>query len=104
MSLQALFTQRSGQREPPRLFNVYLSWGDRVAEGPTVDLALRDLVSGRLPSGSGIGAGGTPAQRLEAARRLMTQADSALSRGDMQRFGRLYDDLRRLLAPTNRPD
>lgn len=104
MSLQALFTQRAGQREAPRLFNVYLSWGERVAEGPTVDMALRDLVSGRLPSVAGVGAGGTAAQRLEAARLLLAQADSALARGDMERFGRLYEDLRRLLAPTNRPD
>jgi hypothetical protein len=101
-SLQGLFTQREGQREPPRLFNVYFAWGDRVSEGPTVSVALRDLVSGRLPTVAGVG--GSAPQRLDAARRILAQADSALAAHDMERFGRLYDQLRRLLAPTYRPE
>ncbi|MBI1966438.1 MAG: UPF0182 family protein [Gemmatimonadetes bacterium] len=108
LSLQALFAQRAGQREPPRQLRVYLSWGARVGDGLTAASALRDLLAVRLPPG---GVGATPAERWDAARRLLAQADSALAAGDFERFGRLYAELKRLfdlgrreLAPTFRPE
>lgn len=105
-SLQVLFAQRPEQREPPRLEKVFVSWGSRGGEGKTLAAALRDLQAPRLASG----ADGTPAERLDAARRLLAQADSALAAGDFETFGRVYRQLKRLLgagrrelAPTIRP-
>ena len=67
----------------------------------TAASALRDLLALRLPAGR---PGASPAERWDAARRLLAQADSALAAGDFERFGRLYAQLKRLLAPTIRPD
>jgi hypothetical protein len=39
---------------------------------------------------------------LEAARRMMLRADSALSRGDMVEFGRAFESLRNALGTTPR--
>lgn len=108
LSLQALYDQKAGSRDPPRLKQVYVSWGGREGSGMTAASALRDLVAGRLAPGA---ADQASAQQWEQARRLLAQADSALAAGDFERFGRIYADLKRLfrvgrreLAPTIRPD
>jgi uncharacterized protein UPF0182 len=86
------------------LARVYVWWGERIGQGPTADAALRDLLV------QGAAADTTLAGRWDRARRLAAQADSALERGDLQEFARLYEQLkdvldvgRAKLAPTPRP-
>ncbi|MGH7569128.1 MAG: hypothetical protein ACREL9_09195, partial [Gemmatimonadales bacterium] len=63
--------------------------------------ALRDLAASGPPAG-GLPADTSLAARWAAAQRLAAAADSALAAGDLVRFGRLYAELRRLLAPFPR--
>ncbi len=100
-TLQGLYADPAGDGAPPALERVYVSWRGRTGEGATVAAALRDLASSRS------GAGGLPtdtslAARWAAAQRLAAAADSALAAGDLVRFGRLYAELRRLLAAVPR--
>lgn len=107
LSLQGLFAEVAPAR-PTRLLQVYLSWGDRVGEGETAAAALRQLLAAGPP---GAPLDTSLAARWSTARRLALQADSALAAGDLERFGRLYDALKRVLgvarpklAPSPRPE
>lgn len=82
---------------PPKVTRVYLSWGARGGSGPTAEAAMGDLFA------TGPTRDTTLAARWAEARRLLARADSALARGDLQEFGRLYQALRRLLAPPREP-
>lgn len=104
LTLQARFEERGVDGAPPVLESVFASWGDRHAVGSTLTDVLQRLARGRPASDT------TSAARLAAARRLAEQADAALRRGDFAEFGRLYQELRRMLgaesqlAPARRPD
>lgn len=109
LSLQGLFAEAAARGGPPQLTQAYLSWGKRVGQGVAATAALRDL----LATGSqALLADTSLAARWAVARRLAVQADSALAAGDLERFGRLYADLKsvlgveraRQLAPAPRPD
>ena len=124
VSLQGLFAQPPGAGESgagagstaPRLLQAYVTWAERAGAGPTAALAVRDLLASGLQlggggPGAGAGADTSLAARWKAARRLAARADSALAAGDLELFGRLYADLKRLLgvgraplAPAPRPD
>jgi len=93
-ALQAQFDETAGQ--PPRLRYAWISWGERTGAGGNARIALRDLIAA--------GDRGAPtAEQWDEARRLLAQADSALAVGDVERFGRLYAALKRLLAPSTKP-
>jgi len=92
---QALFDPPAAGAAPRAVRQVYLTWGERQGQGPTAATALRNLLTS--------GAAGRPADtslvaRWEVARRLAAQADSALKAGDLEAFGRLDAELRRLLG------
>jgi uncharacterized membrane protein (UPF0182 family) len=105
LSAQAQFFQPAGggsdaSPSHPRLAQVYLSLGERMGQGGSVAAALRDLAVG----GPRLALVDTSvAARWTRARALVVQADSALARGDIERFGRLYRELARLLAPPPHP-
>jgi hypothetical protein len=82
---------------PPRLDSVFLSLGSDQASGPTVDVALRQLLRGPAPP-----VDTTVAARLRRVRALFASLDSALARRDMVTFGRLYDSLATLLGTRRR--
>ena len=84
---------------PPVLRRVYLWWGDRAGVGETRQRALEDLQARRASPGV---MDTTIAGRWREARRLAARADSALARGDLQEFARLYEELRRVLAAPPR--
>jgi hypothetical protein len=100
LTVQAQFFQPSGAAARPRLAQVYVSLGERLGQGAHAAEALRDLMAGgrRLAL-----ADTSVAARWAQARSLMVRADSALARGDIEQFGRLYRELKRLLAPPPRP-
>ena len=90
---QSLFDQPA-TGAPRAVTQVYLTWGDRESQGRTAALALRNLVT----SGPRATLADTSlAARWEVARHLAAQADSALRAGDLEAFGRLDAELRRLL-------
>jgi len=92
---QALFLEPAFDGTPRGVSSVHLTWGDRVSQGPTPAAAVRNL----LALGGGGGAPDTsPMARLESARRLAVRADSAAAAGDLETFGRLYAELKRLLG------
>jgi hypothetical protein len=98
---QAQFEQAAARVEPPPatppvLRRIFLWWGERAGSGETRREALRDLLA-RQPGGALPDT--TLADRWREARRLAASADSALARGDLQEFARLYEELRRVLAP-----
>lgn len=100
--LQAQFRQAAtagAPAPPPALSRVYAWWGERAGEGVTARAALLDLLSPRAEEAD---ADTTLAGRWRDARRIAAQADSALARGDLQTFARLYEELRRVLAPPRR--
>jgi uncharacterized protein len=99
VSEQALFAQAATDGEPPRLLQSYVTWGDGAGAGPTPALALRDLFA-TAPSRTGRDTSLTA--RWDAARRLAAQADAALAAGDLEAFGRLYDQLKQLLGAGRR--
>lgn len=108
LSAQTLFLERVGSNDPPRPYKVFVTWGDRAGDGPTATDALRDLLTTDVPPP---GPSALAGDRWEEARRLLARADSALAAGDLERFGRLYQELkrkfqlgRRELAPAPRPD
>ena len=98
VTLQAQFAQARGA--PPRgVAEVYLTLGERSGVGPTRAAAMRSLLTGeaRAPRDTSL------AGRWEQARRLIARADSALTAGNLERFGRVWKDIVRLLAPAPRP-
>ncbi|HEX9704932.1 MAG TPA: UPF0182 family protein [Gemmatimonadales bacterium] len=90
---------RGDASPPPVLRRVYLWWGERAGVGESRQSALLELLARRPNAGP---ADTTLAGRWREARRLAARADSALARGDLQEFARLYEELRRVLAPPPR--
>jgi len=108
VTLQGLFADAPRDSAAvPVLLEVHLSWGGRTGRGPTAEAALRSLRT----AGAVAAPGDTSLDaRWSAVRRLAAQADSALAAGDLERFGGLWAQLRRLLdvqrrlaPPTARP-
>jgi hypothetical protein len=98
VTLQARFVQASGAA-PRGIADVYVTLGARTGQGRTRSQAVRSLLTGE---------GGAPRDttligRWEEARRLIGRADSALTAGNLERFGQIWKDVRRLLAPAPRP-
>jgi len=79
---------------PPRIADVYVSLDSRSGHGPTARAALR--------GGEVVATDTSVAARWERARRLAVRADSALSAGDLELFGKLWRALMGELAPTPR--
>jgi hypothetical protein len=98
VTLQAQFAQARGAA-PRGVADVYLTLGGRSGRGATRADALRALVTGesRAPVDTSLGA------RSEQARRLVARADSALAAGNLERFGQIWKDIVRLLAPAPQP-
>lgn len=96
VTVQAQFLEPAGVSPPPppQIAEVFVSVDGRLGNGPTALAALRGGQT--LPDTS-------LAARWARARRLATQADSALGAGDLETFGRLFRALVRELAPTGRP-
>jgi uncharacterized membrane protein (UPF0182 family) len=96
VTVQAQFLEPAGVSPPPppQLAQVFVSVDGRLGNGPTALAALR---GGQTLPDTSLGA------RWARARRLATQADSALSAGDLETFGRLFRALVRELAPATRP-
>ncbi|HUK21760.1 MAG TPA: UPF0182 family protein [Gemmatimonadales bacterium] len=92
---QGLFVQPATTESPKGLSQVYITWGDRAANGPTPSSALHNLLTGTTPA---LPADTSLTARWEAVRRLAAAADSALSAGNLEAFGRLYGELTRLLG------
>jgi len=112
-SAQASFVEPAGG-PASGIDTVFLTWGERRGQGRTLIAALRELLAGGVgPLGrkGGQALGDTSlAARWEVARRLAAQADAALAAGDLEVFGRFYDQLKQLLgvahgklAPAPRP-
>ncbi|MGH7608215.1 MAG: UPF0182 family protein, partial [Gemmatimonadales bacterium] len=95
VTVQAQFVHPIGAEAPlpHEVAQVYVSVGERIGHGPTVDAALR----GEVPVDTSLAA------RWDRARRLITRADSALTAGDLELFGRLFRELVRQLAPGLEP-
>jgi len=102
---QALFTQAPAGGPPTGIDTVFLTWGDHRGQGRSVAAALRSLLASggeaRTPADTALAA------RWRRAQELAAQADAALAAGDLEKFGRLYTQLkellglgRRRLAPT----
>lgn len=91
---QALFAQPAGAA-PTGIDTVFLGWGDRRGQGTGVRSALRALLA---TGAAGAAADTTLAARWRAAQLLAAEADAALATGDLEKFGRLYRQLRDLLA------
>ena len=99
--VQARFAEpETGAGQPqavPRIESVFISWGDRNGEGASVVAAVRDLLaSGPL----GAAADTSLAGRWRAARGIAAEMDAALTRHNLEEFGRLY---RRLLEALGVP-
>lgn len=96
VTVQAQFLEPAGVSPPPppQIAQVFVSVDGRLGNGPTALAALRGGQT--LPDTS-------LAARWARARRLAAQADSALSAGDLETFGRIFRALVRELAPTSRP-
>ena len=102
VTLQARFIQASGAA-PRGVAEIYLTLGTRSGHGPTRADALRSLLTGEGGDGGGTPLDTTLTGRWERARRLIGRADSALAVGNLERFGQVWKDIRRLLAPAPRP-
>ena len=93
---QALFTQAPTGSPPTGIDTVFLSWGEHRGQGRSVVAALRSLLASsgetRSPADTALAA------RWRLAQQLAAQADSALAAGDLERFGRLYGQLKDLLG------
>jgi hypothetical protein len=98
VTLQARFLQSSGAA-PRGIADVYVTLGARAGDGSTRTAAVRSLLTGER----GAPVDTTLAGRWEQARRLIGRADSALTAGNLERFGQIWKDVRRLLAPAPRP-
>ncbi len=80
---------------PPRIAEVYVSLDIRSGRGPTARAALH--------GGDVIAVDTSVAARWDRARRLAVRADSALTAGDLELFGKLWRALMGELAPRPRP-
>ncbi|HUL04566.1 MAG TPA: UPF0182 family protein [Gemmatimonadales bacterium] len=91
---QGLFLEPAASGAPKRLARAYVTWAERTADGATPGAALRALLASpaAAPEDTSLAA------HLEVARRLAVEADSALAAGDLETFGRLYAELKRLLG------
>ena len=93
---QALFTQASTGGPPTGIDTVFLAWGEHRGQGTSVAAALRSLLASggdaRAPADTALTA------RWRRAQQLAAQADAALAAGDLERFGRLYGQLKELLG------
>jgi hypothetical protein len=97
-TLQGLFAQPADS--PPRgVAMVYLTLGPRSGEGPTVPHALQALLTGQVYAPVDT----TLSGRWEQVRTLVTRADAAMTAGNLERFGQIWKEIRRLLAPVPRP-
>jgi len=100
VTLQARFVQASGAA-PRGVADVYVTLGARTGHGATRADAVRSLLTGE--GGGGALLDTTLVGRWAQARRLIGRADSALAAGNLERFGQVWKDIRRLLAPAPRP-
>ncbi len=100
VTLQARFAQPLGAA-PRGVADIYVTLGTRSGHGRTRAAALRSLLTGE--SGEGAPVDTTLSGRWEQARRLIPRADSALAAGNLERFGQVWREIRRLLAPAPRP-
>jgi hypothetical protein len=100
VTLQAKFYQERGG-VPRGVAAVYLTLGTRRGQGPTRTDALRSLLTGEGRVAAPLDT--TLAGRWQQARRLIARADSALAAGNVERFGQVWREIRRLLAPAPRP-
>jgi uncharacterized membrane protein (UPF0182 family) len=91
LSMQSVYLPPDGARGPPRLAEVFVSWGGAVGRGPTLDAALTQV---REATPSSLRQAG----QWTAARRWFERLDAARRSGDWTAFGRAYDELRRLLG------
>ena len=93
---QALFTQAPTGGPPTGIDTVFLAWGEHRGQGTSVAAALRSLLASggdaRTPADTALTA------RWRRAQQLAAQADAALAAGDLERFGRLYGQLKELLG------
>ena len=80
---------------PPSIAEVYVSLDIRSGRGPTARAALH--------GGDVIAVDTSVAARWDRARRLAVRADSALTAGDLELFGKLWRALMGELAPRPRP-
>ena len=100
VTLQARFAQAAGG-VPRGVADVYLTLGTHRGQGSTRSDALRSLLTGESRTGPPLDT--TLAGRWEQARRLIARADSAFAAGNIERFGQVWREIRRLLAPAPRP-
>jgi hypothetical protein len=98
VALQARFAQAAGG-VPRGIADVYLALGTRRGQGPTRSDALRSLLTGQAYAPLDT----TLSGRWEQVRALVTRADSAMTQGNLERFGQIWKEIRRLLAPAGRP-
>ncbi len=100
VGVQALFHEPArGARVPPAIDRVFVSVGSEIGEGLTRSDAWADrLAATTRPADEDA----DPGERWARARALLTRADSALRAGDVEQFGRLYEDLKRLLGVAPR--
>ena len=92
---QALFSQPAAGGPPTGIDTVFLSWGEHRGQGRSVAAALRNL----LASGGNAPAPDTAlAARWRQAQQLAAEADAALAAGNLEKFGRLYSQLKELLG------
>ena len=97
ITVQAQFLEPTGATTPPvpRIAEAFVSFDGRRGRGPTALAALR--------GGAETVTDTSLAARYQRARRLAARADSALTAGDLELFGRLWRTLMRELAPAQRP-
>ncbi len=97
ITVQAQMVDPLGARPapPPRIAEVYVSLNARSGRGATASAALH--------GGEVIAVDTSVAARWERARRLAVRADSALTAGDLELFGKLWRALMGELAPRPHP-
>ncbi len=91
LSMQSVYLPPAGERGVPRLADVFVSLGEAVARGPTLDAALTQVRETVQPTGR-------PAAQWATARRWFQRLDAARRSGDWVAFGEAYEELRRLLG------
>jgi uncharacterized protein len=97
---QALFVEPASDGTPRGVSRVYLTWGERASDAPTVAAAARNLLASGAQHTS---TDTTLAARWELAHQLAARADSAAAAGDLEAFGRFFGDLKRLLGVHGKP-
>ena len=98
ITLQARFAQ-APDSAPHGVEKVVLTLGPRSGEGPTAPDALQALLTGQVRAPLDT----TLSGRWEQVRVLVARADSAMTKGNLERFGQIWKEIRRLLAPAPRP-